>query len=294
MPTALPRLRTWFVGPSGFRAGWRLFAYVALVILLFRLEDLGLRTLLHESDDVTAYVVNKAAKLGAILLASFIMARIERRSFGSFGLPWRGALRADFWLGASAGFAAITGLLVALRAVGAFHFGSIALRGTETWGYAVAFALIFLLIAVQEEFHYRGYGIYTLTTGIGFWPAALLSTLYFGWSHLDNHGETALGVLNVCAGGMLLCLLLRRTGSLWMPIGLHTAWDWGQSFFYGVPDSGYLLPNHLFDSSFTGSAWLTGGTVGPEGSLFCTVLFIALWFVFSRWLPQVKYPARSP
>jgi membrane protease YdiL (CAAX protease family) len=293
MPAALPRLRTLFVGPSGFRAGWRLLAYVALVTLLFRLEDIGRRILLHESEEVTAYVATKAAKLVASLLASSIMARLERRPFGSFGLPWRQTLRTDFWRGAFVGFTAITGLLVALRAVGAFHFGRIML-GTETWGYAVAFALIFLLIAVQEEFHYRGYGVYTLTTGLGFWPAALLSALYFGWSHLDNHGETALGVLNVCAGGMLFCLLLRRTGSLWMPIGLHTAWDWGQSFFYGVPDSGYLLPNHLFDSSFTGSAWVTGGTVGPEGSLFCTVLFIVLWFVFSKWLPQVRYPALAP
>jgi hypothetical protein len=79
-----------------------------------------------------------------------------------------------------------------------------------------------------------------------------------------------------------------------MPIGLHTAWDWGQSFVYGVPDSGYLLPNHLFDSSFAGPTWLTGGTVGPEGSVLCTVLFIGLWYVCSKWLPQAKYPARPP
>jgi hypothetical protein len=65
-----------FVGPSGFRAGWRLLAYVALVTLFFRLEDIGLRILLHEPEAVTAYVVTKAAKLVAILLASFIMARI--------------------------------------------------------------------------------------------------------------------------------------------------------------------------------------------------------------------------
>jgi CAAX protease family protein len=286
-----PRFRALLVGPSGFRAGWRLLAFMALVTLLFWLKNLALGTLFHESDEVTAYIVNKAAKLAVILLASSVMARLERRPFGSFGLPWRRALLADFWRGAFAGFAALTGLLVALRAVGAFHFGVIALRGAATWVYAIAFALVFLLIAVEEEFHYRGYGVYTVTTGIGFWPAALLSTLFFGWSHLGNHGETALGVLNVGVGGMLFCLLLQRTGSLWMPIGLHTAWDWGQSFFYGVPDSGYLLPNHLFDSSFTGSAWLTGGTVGPEGSVFCTVLFVVLWFVFSRWLPQVKYPA---
>jgi len=144
---------------------------------------------------------------------------------------------------------------------------------------------------LQEEFHSRGYGLFTLASGIGFWPAAIVSALYFGYGHLGNRGETLFGVMNVCGGGVLFCLLLRRTGSLWMPIGMHAAWDWGQSVVYGVPDSGYVLPGHIFDSRSAGPAWLTGGTVGPEGSALCTVLFIALWFVISNRYPTVRYPA---
>ncbi|HET9038904.1 MAG TPA: CPBP family intramembrane glutamic endopeptidase [Gemmatimonadales bacterium] len=283
-------LRAWVVGPTGVRAGWRLLGYIALVALLFWLKEQTLRPLLDRSDEVTSYVVNKAAKLAAILLAGSLMARLEHRSLATYGLPWRRTLRGGFWRGAAAGLAAITVLLGILRVVGVFRFGPIALQGLGTWEYAAAFALVFLLIGLQEEFHYRGYGLYTLTTGLGFWPAALLSMLYFTSGHLGNVGESPVGLLNVGVGGLLFCLLLRRTGDLWMPIGMHAAWDWGQSFLYGVPDSGYLLPMHVFQSSFAGPAWLTGGAVGPEGSVLCTVLLVALGFGFSRWLPQVCYP----
>jgi len=89
---------------------------------------------------------------------------------------------------------------------------------------------------------------------------------------------------------MLACLILRRTGNLWLPIGFHAAWDWGQTYFYGVPDSGTVVPGHLLDSKFTGPAWLTGGTVGPEGSALCLVLIIALWFLIAAIFRDVKYP----
>ncbi len=73
-------------------------------------------------------------------------------------------------------------------------------------------------------------------------------------------------------------------------MGFHTAWDWGQTYFYGVPDSGIVVPGHLLNSKFTGPAWLTGGTVGPEGSVLCVVLIISLGFVCAALFREVKYP----
>jgi membrane protease YdiL (CAAX protease family) len=148
----------------------------------------------------------------------------------------------------------------------------------------------FLLVALKEEFSLRGYALFTLSTGIGFWPAAIISSAYFGYGHLGNSGENWFGAFLAAAFGMLACLLLRRTGNLWLPIGFHAAWDWGQTYFYGVPDSGVVVPGHLLNSKFAGPAWLTGGTVGPEGSVLCLVLLIVLWFVFAAHLREVKYP----
>jgi hypothetical protein len=39
-------------------------------------------------------------------------------------------------------------------------------------------------------------------------------------------------------------------------IGLHMAFDLGETYFYGVADSGQTLPGHLLNSSSSGPAWL--------------------------------------
>jgi uncharacterized protein len=92
----------------------------------------------------------------------------------------------------------------------------------------------------------------------------------------------------VAAGliGFFFCLTLRRTGSLWFAVGFHAAWDWGETFFYSVPDSGMVAPGHLLSSSLRGADWLGGGSVGPEGSVFCLVVIAVLWIAFDRIYPK--------
>src|SRR3989442_350419 len=120
-----------------------------------------------------------------------------------------------------------------------------------------------LLVGFSEEFLFRGYALYTLSTGIGFWPAAGLLSALFGAVHLHNPGESWIGGLSAGLIGLFFCFTVRRTGSLWFAIGLHAAWDYSESFVYSVPDSGAMVPGHLLNSSFHGPRWLTGGTVGP-------------------------------
>jgi CAAX protease family protein len=145
-------------------------------------------------------------------------------------------------------------------------------------------------VALREEFRSRGYLLYTLSLGIGFWPAAILSSILFGYGHHGNSGEDWIGLFNVGVFGLMACFLLRRTGNLWMPIGLHLAFDWGETYFYGVADSGQKLPGHLLEPSSSGPGWLSGGTVGPEGSVLCTLLIVVMWLLFAVWLREVKYP----
>jgi uncharacterized protein len=161
------------------------------------------------------------------------------------------------------------------------HLGSIAISGAEIWKYGAAYALICLIIGFSEEFFYRGYVQFTAATGIGFWPAAIVLSAYFGFSHIGRATETWLGALNAGVGGLVLCLFLKRTGNLWFPIGFHTTFNWAQIYFYGVATSGVTVPGHLFNSSFSGPAALSGGTVGPEGSWLCTLMLIGLAVAFA-------------
>ena len=282
--------RYWFYGPSGLRAGWRLVIYVAIVYGGLRAEIWAARKYLGGTDEVIGFLFTECGTFLICLVGAWIMSRIEGRTIADYGLPWRRMFRGQFWRGAVIGFGAITFLLIVLRLAGAFYFGTIALHGFEIAKWALLFGAVFVLVGLTEEFELRGYALFTLTTGIGFWPAAIASSAFFGFIHMSNPGENWFGAVQAGAFGMLACLLLRRTGNLWLGIGFHTAWDWGQTYFYGVPDSGIVVPGHLLDSKLTGPAWLSGGTVGPEGSILCLVLIIVLWFVFAAIFREVKYP----
>jgi uncharacterized protein len=83
---------------------------------------------------------------------------------------------------------------------------------------------------------------------------------------------------------------VRRTGSLWFAVGMHAAFDFGETFLYSVPDSGMVLPGHLSDATLHGPTWLTGGSVGPEASVFDFVLLFILFYVIHRLYPLNKSP----
>ena len=283
-----------FYGPSELRAGWRLLIFLAIVIALINASNLMVRRVLHGADNTTLFFVREVMDFLIFLLASWIMGRIEARTIADYGLPRGGMFRGQFWQGVLLGFASITGLLVAMRVVGVFYFGRIALHGADIWKWAIVYTFVFILVALREEFRGRGYGLFALSAGIGFWPAAILSAAFFGYSHHGNSGEDWIGLFNAGAFGLLACLLLRRTGNLWMPIGLHMAFDWGETYFYGVANSGQTLPGHLLNSSSSGPAWLSGGTVGPEGSLLCTLMIVVVWLICAVWLREAKYPKPAP
>jgi len=284
------RLHNVFFGPSKLRPGWRLLIFLVIVAGLMLVKGGVMRTLPHFSDTAFTYLADKILKFAVFLLATWIMTRIEARTVSDYGLPWRKMFGRQFWQGAVAAFIGLGGFLAALRVAGLFYFGGMTLHGGEIWKWGALYGFGFIVVALEEEFHYRSYGLYTLTQATGFWPAAALSSAIFGYSHIGNPGENWLGIFNAGAGGLLFCLLLRRSGNLWMPIGFHASWDWTQSYFCGIPDSGRTLPGHLLNGNFVGPAWLTGGTVGPEGSLLLTLLVVLFWLGASAFLREVRYP----
>ncbi len=156
----------------------------------------------------------------------------------------------------------------------------------------------------------RGYLQFTLTRGlvslgnlvsparartIAFWIAAVLTSALFLSGHIRNAGENWLGLFQVFLAGMIFVVALWRTGSLWWGIGFHAAWDWGQSFLYGVPDSGGLMQGRLFATHALGKPLYSGGTVGPEGSVLCIPVFLlAILVLFCFTSPSPQPPLELP
>jgi len=279
-----------FYDTTELRAVWSLCLFSALVLPMLYGGKLAARQFFEGAGPATFFFVREIRIFLTFLFATWIMGWIEGRDIAEYGLPWRLMFGRRFWIGALLGFASLTCLLLAMRLIGVFHFGAIALRSREIGQWALIYVVVFVLVALTEEFSTRGYALYTLTRIAGFWPAAILTAIVFGYSHVGNSGENWVGLFNVGLFGMLACLLLRRTGNLWMPIGFHMAFDWGETFFYGVGNSGKTYPGQLMNSNPSGPAWLSGGSVGPEGSVLCAFLMILFWILCSIWLPDVKYP----
>ena len=288
-----------FKGSDGVRSGWRLLIFIFLTAIPFftiqaLLAAAGFRPDLAQGFPPTAILVVESVQFLCPLFAAWVMSHLECKRLADYGLPARGAFGREFWVGAVIGFLAVSGLLAGIWLCHGFYISGAALGARGILYFGIMWALAFLVVAFAEEFLFRGYALATLSSGIGFWPAAIVLSGLFGAVHLGNLGENPAGVLSTGLIGLLFCFSLRRTGSLWFAIGLHAAWDYGESFVLSVPDSGALVQGHLMSSHFPASApaWLTGGSAGPEGSVFVFVVLAGLFVVVDRMYPEIKFPAR--
>jgi membrane protease YdiL (CAAX protease family) len=227
--------------------------------------------------------IGEGIALLSILSTIWIMARIERRPVATYGYAPSRAVP-NFLIGLITGFALLSLLILVLHASGLIVFDARLLFGRAALRYGAVWLGGFLLVAVVEESYSRGYLQFTLTrlfaslyarflaeprtSTLSFWSAALVLSCLFASGHTANPGESPLGIFAAGLIGLVFCLSLWRTGSLWWAIGFHAAWDWAQSFFYGVADSGIVAQGRLFATHPAGSPWLSGGLTGPEGSLF--------------------------
>lgn len=290
-----------FRGPGGIRSGWRLLIFIILAAIPFIAIELVLRLIgfrpnLSLGIPPSVIIVGDSAMFVCAFFAAWIMSHVEHKRMGDYGLPALGAFGGKFWAGAGVGFAALSALMLGISLGHGFDFGGLELGARGIFYYGVMWAFAFLVVAFAEEFLFRGYALATLTDGIGFWPAAIVLSVLFGAIHLRNVGENPMGALSAATVGLLLCFSFRRSGSLWFALGLHAAWDFSESFIYSVPDSGAVVRGHLLNSSFVAGApkWLTGGAVGPEGSVLVFIVLAILFFVVHRMYREAKFPtARS-
>jgi uncharacterized protein len=132
--------------------------------------------------------------------------------------------------------------------------------------------------AVTEELWMRALLLRLLWRVVGPVPAFAVAALVFGALHLANPGANALAGATVAVGGLMFCALYALTGRLWVPIGLHFAWNFAQGYLFGAVVSGNSLGGSIAVSTARPGApvWLTGGTFGPEASVVALLLVSAV------------------
>jgi hypothetical protein len=279
-----------FFNEHGLRAGWRLLIYVLLIVICSLIIRVATQSIPRGrgTPPVWALYIQETVGFAVVFGAAFVMSRLERRPVGVYGIPASDAFGKLFWQGWFFGLIEVSGLVGLIAASGGYSFGSLAVHGTAILRWALIWAVFFVLVGFFEEFMFRGYTQFTLADGIGFWPAAVLLSVGFGAIHLGNKGEGPVGAAAVVAIALVFALTLKRTGNLWFAIGLHASFDFGETFLFSVPNSGIVFDGHLSNSMLHGAKWLTGGTVGPEGSVFSFITMGLMAIVVHYCYPPKK------
>ncbi len=280
-----------FIGPDGLRAGWRFLLFAlgielgVLVIeepiaqVLARYFTINLREL-----SAPALLIRELVFCLSVVLITGIAALAEGRRIDGYGLPIGQAFGKFFWKGMLAGLLVVLFVAGAMILSGAMVLHGLALHGSDLAMLTLLWFLANILIGLSEEYTFRGYALQSLWRGAGFWPAALITTAIFAGDHLEKPGENAMDLGMIFFLGLILCLSVRKTGSLWWAVGWHAGFDFGQLFLIGTRNGGQAPVGRLFNVTFPGPAWLNGGELGTEASIFMVPTAIAtliyvIWFL---------------
>lgn len=261
---------------------WRFFLSAAMVFFIYVFISLLVGGVFRKAGfDPQAqffhfFLCMNLVLLPALLFLFKMMSDLfEGKPLAAVGLAFRGRWRMELALGLGLGAAMIYLVAALERALGLASFG----WGEVSPGRALAGgAFLFLLLAVaatNEELTFRGYPFQRLVDCLGPAGAVAVSSALFGLVHLGNPARTWVSTLNTMLVGVPLAVAYLRTRALWMPIGMHFAWNFLQSYGLGLPVSGIILPDRLVRAEVHGQEWLTGGAYGPEGGLLATLSIAA-------------------
>lgn len=301
--------RQLFFNENGrLRAGLRLviflFVYVGLLVLFGMISRVGYLIAVRIAPTIAPGpylqdVIFRCMLLGAALLAGFICTRMLD------GLPWR-ALGLwfhknwfrDFIAGSVIGVLSLAlATLIATLAGGlrfSFSGRDMVLQVIQT---LVLSGLLFIIAALAEEALLRGYPLQTMTRAGLFIVGALITSVLFAALHMSNPNfRFGIPVLNLVIAGIWFAVAYWRTRSLWLPLGIHWAWNWALGSVFGLPVSGLtdIAPNPLMRGVDLGPVWLTGGDYGVEGGIAGTIALIASTILVWRmpWLTASEEMSR--
>jgi membrane protease YdiL (CAAX protease family) len=192
------------------------------------------------------------------------------------GLPVRSTSGREWLLGAAIGWGAVVLAVLPLALTGRLSVGF--------WIEPRAFGLVVVNLAavavgtLAEEIVFRGYPFRCLIEAMGPTRATVILATLYGIAHTLAGRGSIIAFLLTSLAGVLLALGWLRTHALWLPWGLHFAWNASLGVLLGLPVTGSVDGSSVVQSAAHGRIWFTGGQFGPEAGLF-TAVALALGIV---------------
>lgn len=170
-------------------------------------------------------------------------------------------------------------VVLIMMAAGLYKIDSV---GTDTPAALVASFFGFLVVAVGEEIIFRSILFRWIDERWGFVVALVVSALIFGLMHIFQPGATLWSSFAIAVeAGLLLGAAYKYSGTLWLPVGIHWAWNFTQGNIFGFAVSGGDAGVSLIQPATAGPDILTGGIFGAEASIISVTcgLLLSIWFI---------------
>lgn len=161
---------------------------------------------------------------------------------------------------------------------GVYRIGAISI---DWIGLILNFAM-FSIVAVSEEIIFRGLLFRMINDRFSTILAFIISSLLFGIIHLTTVDFLTAMAISVEAGFMLAAAY-KLWNNLWVPIGIHWAWNFFLGPIFGVGVSGISQDACVIIPKITGPYILTGGDNGFEGSIVTFLLGLSIGLVLLRY-----------
>lgn len=210
----------------------------------------------------------------------------ERGNLAGIGVLGRGVK--PFARGVGAGILLVFAVAIAGGLAGAYRIdGPGAWTGHFTSTWVLATVLSFVGTAIQAtatEAMYRGWMLGTVAAqwgrgiAIAFNVAAAL-IIQAGMNAFSSP-EAMISAVNLGLMSAALSLIAIRNGSLWTVAGLHAGWNLAMGWGLGLNiDGGHLSVTpgvRALSTNGDAPAWLSGGGIGPDGSILFTLAVLIL------------------
>ena len=246
---------------------------VFLSLVMYGLAQTVVFSILEEWVSVVVSILLSGAMLGLYALFVRWFEKASPRD-----LPLR-RLAPDTGKGLGVGAGYFVVLVAVMFAAGLDKVASV---GTEEPFALVASFFMFLVVAVGEEIIFRGVIFRWIDEKWGFPIALGVSSALFGLVHIAQPEATWWSSLAIAVeAGLLLGAAYKYAGTLWLPVGIHWAWNFTQGNIFGFAVSGAEAGPSLIRSSVEGPVILTGGAFGAEASLLALLLglLLSVWFI---------------
>jgi membrane protease YdiL (CAAX protease family) len=267
-------LRTVFIKDHRLRPGWRVLAYIVTTLagaeLLLRLT-FAVSPALRSATGLGAAILGETCLAASVVGIGFAFrAWLDRRPLASLGLTLGPSSLSLFAIGTVFG----AGMQLLAAGVG-WLAGSVRVTGfaplTSDLRYLPPAAGVLLIAALAEEFSMRGYMLQNFREAWGRPAAAVATAIIFALAHLGNphsHGQLILTLAGLFLFGIWAAYSVFLTGSLWLVLGAHVAWNLFEGPLLGLPVSGLSMPfPTALRETGGGPDWLTGGSFGPEAGV---------------------------